>query len=122
MGMQKSTYVFYGVLVAVHDPKSGEPYSYEVNQQLQEKFGYDTEIVADNVRWFMCGAYDRNDLYLAVDRDGHDSYEVDLGERRSFRVSTAHNPDWEVSLVQAADDLRLKILEGPCWFVVADES
>jgi hypothetical protein len=130
MGMVRSTYVFYGVLVARHDNTEDEPYTYDLRQKLEERFP-NTDRVADNVRWWTAGNYDRNDMYLVIDRDGHNSKEVEPGQRRVIEVdatlhstrSGQHNLDgWREQLRNAADALELEVLDGPAWFIVPDVS
>lgn len=120
MGISRSTYVFYGVLVGKSCNDHNEPYTYDLWQQFTEKFGENTEFVANDVRWFTAGKYDANDMYLVIDPDGFDSKEV---KPDRFRVLPAPvDSSWGLKLWRAARDLGLEILEGPAWFVVADES
>lgn len=122
MSIHQYTYVFYGILVAKNDPKEGEgPRSYEVWARLLESIGYDTDFVAENVRYFMCGAYDRNDMYLKIDQDGYPSIELKPGQRRAFHSSQPVNETWDTHLISAAMDLGLEIHDGPAWFAVSDE-
>lgn len=123
MGMQHSTYVFYGVLVGAHNAKVDEQNSYEVREFLAEQLGDDTEMVTEHVRHFMCGDYDRNDIYLIIDQDGNFSREVSPGDVRTLGLGPELPTDqWNVWLADAADELGLEILHGPRWFVVPDVS
>lgn len=119
MTIHRSTYVFYGVLVGVHNPQNEDgTSSYDIQSGLWELFGEDTEFVANGVRQFMCGAYDRNDMYLVIDQDGYDSKELEPGQRRKM-LSSAFG--WHTLMTEVTDSLGLKILDGPAWFVVCDE-
>lgn len=126
MSIDRQTEVFYGVLVGKHDndPQRQEPHSYTLDQELRDRFGEDNESVADGVMRWMCGDYDRNNLYLVIHHDSYASKIMEDGEARF--ISPTMQPfvenGWNSLLRAACEALELVPLSGFGWFVVADVS
>jgi hypothetical protein len=114
MGIQRSVYEIYGVRL----PDDTDHFALEV--QIGQCNSRD-----ERAGVFTAGEYDNNMVFLAVTWR-----ELDPGEY-------SHSPtlvggfdeerysrelDWNHELTTTANQLGLKVLEGPGWFTISDEA